>query len=373
MSPLSSQGKKKDATTNNLYMTTSALYMYSQKINWSDPFYKEEGYLKATTKEDLYNRSKNVWQSVYSSFFDNNKLQMKDWFSPVYTDMGLCLRFNSNGSQHTTMYGAIFNLQLGINVMSFFDYFSHSLSSGVKVAVHDHLVEPIMTNEGLVIKPASEAFIEIQRKDYKFLPAPYTAFGNKTCVNNPDYSSSRCYQECWNEIIQHKCGCTGFLSKGDGPYCSYYDYQTCSNPTFWHLLLTYHKKTCNCPQVCQYTTYDFSFSTGKYPSEFFVSQINAITGYPKWNIRTNYAYIRIYFKDLSITMTEQVAKYENAGDIFANLGGQLGLFLGASILTITELLEFIIFLIWSFIHRVKKKTKDDQSKTPVEIFKPTKY
>ncbi|CAG2251860.1 unnamed protein product [Mytilus edulis] len=96
MSPLSSQGKKKDAKTNNLYMTTSALYMYSQKINWSDPFYKEEGYLKATTKEDLYNRSKNV-------------------------------------------------------------------------AVHDHLVEPIMTNEGLVIKPASEAFIEIQRKDVCYI------------------------------------------------------------------------------------------------------------------------------------------------------------------------------------------------------------
>ncbi|XP_063427631.1 amiloride-sensitive sodium channel subunit alpha-like [Mytilus trossulus] len=57
----------------------------------------------------------------------------------------------------------------------------------------------------------------------------------------------------------------------------------------------------------------------------------------------------------------------------ANLGGQLGLFLGASILTITELLEFIIFLIWSFIHRVKKKRKNDQRKTLVEIFKPTKY
>lgn len=57
----------------------------------------------------------------------------------------------------------------------------------------------------------------------------------------------------------------------------------------------------------------------------------------------------------------------------ANLGGQLGLFLGASILTITELLEFIIFLIWSFIHRVKNRGRDEQRKTHVEKFKETKY
>ncbi|CAC5405536.1 ASIC5 [Mytilus coruscus] len=261
LSPRSSQGIKKDAKTNNLYMATSALFMYSQNINWSDPFYEQEGYFAATTKKDVYTSSKNVWESVYYSLFDNNHVQQKDGFSPVYTDIGLCLRFNSDGSQYTTMYGAMFNLQLHVNVMTYFDYFSHSLSSGVKA--------------------------------------------------------------CWNEIIQNKCGCTDFLSKG-------------------HLLITYHKETCDCPQACQYTAYDFSFSTGTYPSEFFVSQISEITGYPEW---TNFALIRIYFKDLSITMTEQVAKYENAGDIFANLGGQLGLFLGASILTITELLE-VAFVCW---------------------------
>ena len=32
----------------------------------------------------------------------------------------------------------------------------------------------------------------------------------------------------------------------------------------------------------------------------------------------------------------------------------MGLFLGASILTITELLEFIIFIVWTSIHRRAK-------------------
>ena len=40
--------------------------------------------------------------------------------------------------------------------------------------------------------------------------------------------------------------------------------------------------------------------------------------------------------------------YFNVFNFSANLGGQMGLFLGASILTITELGEFLVFLIWYF-------------------------
>ena len=41
----------------------------------------------------------------------------------------------------------------------------------------------------------------------------------------------------------------------------------------------------------------------------------------------------------------------------AKLGGQMGLFLGASIVTLTELGEFILFLIWVLLKKVKKKQK----------------
>jgi hypothetical protein len=38
----------------------------------------------------------------------------------------------------------------------------------------------------------------------------------------------------------------------------------------------------------------------------------------------------------------------------ANLGGQMGLFLGASIVTLTELGEFVLCMVWLFFKMIKK-------------------
>jgi hypothetical protein len=38
----------------------------------------------------------------------------------------------------------------------------------------------------------------------------------------------------------------------------------------------------------------------------------------------------------------------------ANLGGQMGLFLGASIVTLTELGEFVLCMVWLFFKKTKK-------------------
>ncbi|CAG2211807.1 ACCN4 [Mytilus edulis] len=65
--------------------------------------------------------------------------------------------------------------------------------------------------------------------------------------------------------------------------------------------------------------------------------------------------ISVFLKDFTTTVTEQIPKYDGVTSLLANLGGQMGLFLGASILTMTELLEFIIFIMWSLIQRRSKR------------------
>ena len=42
---------------------------------------------------------------------------------------------------------------------------------------------------------------------------------------------------------------------------------------------------CNCPLKCQYTTYDYSISTGSYPSEFITSQMLPFIPYDKEFVR----------------------------------------------------------------------------------------
>jgi hypothetical protein len=61
-----------DTKTTNLYMRTSGMYIFSQSINWTDPFYAEKGYLEEQTMETISNESKNLWEFLYIAGFDNH-------------------------------------------------------------------------------------------------------------------------------------------------------------------------------------------------------------------------------------------------------------------------------------------------------------
>ena len=58
--------------------------------------------------------------------------------------------------------------------------------------------------------------------------------------------------------------------------------------------------------------------------------------------------------------------------VSANLGGQLGLFLGASILSITELIEFVVVVVYTMIQKIINK-RQPVSGTPVVEFKQDKF
>ncbi|XP_052089260.1 acid-sensing ion channel 5-like [Mytilus californianus] len=113
---------------------------------------------------------------------------------------------------------------------------------------------------------------------------------------------------------------------------------------------------CDCPLPCKYTHYDVSLTSSLFPSDFYSKKIFDVIGAEDLDYyRQNYIALHIYFDQLSTTISKQVPKYSSAGDIFANLGGQMGLFLGASIVTLTELCEFLIFAFWTFMNNLKKR------------------
>ena len=141
LSPRKRSAFSNDTKTTNLYMRTSGMYIFSQSINWTDPFYAEKGYFEEQTMETISNESKNLWEFLYIAGFDNHFYgypEIQKLFKPVLTDMGLCLRANEDGNMDTSMHGALFNMHLYINVKTYEDYFSHSISSGVKVKEISH-------------------------------------------------------------------------------------------------------------------------------------------------------------------------------------------------------------------------------------------
>uniref|UniRef100_H2YK56 Uncharacterized protein n=1 Tax=Ciona savignyi TaxID=51511 RepID=H2YK56_CIOSA len=57
-------------------------------------------------------------------------------------------------------------------------------------------------------------------------------------------------------------------------------------------------------------------------------------------VRNNFAKLNIFFEALNYETIEQKVAYEIPG-LFGDIGGQMGLFIGASILTILELFDYV--------------------------------
>ena len=103
-----------------------------------------------------------------------------------------------------------------------------------------------------------------------------------------------------------------------------------------------------CKPQCSFTKYNFEKTWTKFPSPAFNRNSRAlINGGGKgsnvsWDyMKGNYGELVIYFGSLTVEQTDVYAKYEIFSASSA-MGGLLGLFLGGSMMTIYELVEFIL-------------------------------
>ncbi|VDH96366.1 Hypothetical predicted protein, partial [Mytilus galloprovincialis] len=210
--------------------------------------------------------------------------------------------------------------------------------------VHDSNEDPIFQGvSGFYVEPGRDAYASVTKKQFEYLPKPYEAMENVFCREHKnddgsEYYRSSCYKDCLSSFLLNRCNCL--------PYTHNRDYYNISKLV----------DKCDCPLSCSYTHYDVSLTSSLFPSDFYSEKLFDVVGVNDLNYyRQKYISLHIYFDQLSTTISKQVPKYSSAGDIFANLGGQMGLFLGASIVTLTELLEFLVFAVWTFVCNLRSR------------------
>ena len=187
---------------------------------------------------------------------------------------------------------------------------------------------------GKPLRPSTQAMTVknvyiIERTDHKNLPPPHG-----TCLDtgasqysNPltyyqTYSRLNCITECEGRVYSQECGCVqmGNPFRAVSPACktSRYGLMTgcASNVSM--------KGKCNeCVDACTVTKYNGQILAAESP----------------------YPGVMITFKELAYTEIKQSAVY-TPDSLFGEIGGQLGLFLGASILSVIELLDLAVVSIW---------------------------
>ena len=211
---------------------------------------------------------------------------------------------------------------------------------------------------GFTVFAGAETLAAVKKTVVKQLPEPYAKPPNlcentyKSDYKNSleyffDYSFSACRQECRINNQLSECGCASQLLGGNNyPACSYAQLINCSYPA----QTKYDddpsiEASCGCLPECEETIYDVTVSSSTindYTEKRVVEKANA-PSLNTFNFDKNVIGLKIFFGEMRYTLIKQTSLYTTAS-LFGEFGGQLGLCLGASILTTAELLQLLISL-----------------------------
>ena len=309
--------------------------------------YEELSYIARSVLDDF----------IFDCYFAGEKCNVSEMFEPIFTSLGICYTFNyaarMGGRRRLSANGTgqRQGLQLFVNVDQ--DVYTTPIEAGVKIAIHPPSEPPLPDDQGIGIPTGRNAFISIRQKsiidqtgracksndeisDLNFLQGEYTS-----------YSESACLVDCMQTSMANSCRC---ISSRDfyAPDRDSNDYLGLPNCTLddiccivGELLLP---SECECPAACTSLSYDTSLSYSKFPADFIsVSLAEAFinsTITPQ-TFPANLLGISVYFETLNIETQTTSYSYSFIA-LLSDIGGQLGLFLGVSVISIMEFGTWIV-------------------------------
>ncbi|XP_060064856.1 acid-sensing ion channel 1C-like [Ylistrum balloti] len=355
LSPYKKSSLNPDAVMDHFLLTVSRMKDFVPPIDYDHPGYSSlshplpDGWLLnvSFSVADLYYACVNT---------TNQRMNCEDVLTPTITDIGLCYTYNSqnvggNDPLVTSLTGSAKSLAFYINVNQNEYVYSDNLAAGMKIIVHDPREIPD-TNSGFFASPGFSVYASLTLTKYKYLPFPYPSARGRYCLDteapgfqNPlnyhdMYSIYACIQECKYHYLVKLCGCQAPTDTGPERTCTFREYAECYRNTsrgdYLHSIA--FQETCMCDSPCEFNVYGASASTAYFPSNLNEIFLNN-AGFE--NLRTDYMEVRFFFDTLSYLNVEYIPEY-SIETIIATLGGQMGIFLGASLLTLSELVEFLM-------------------------------
>ncbi|XP_022296643.2 acid-sensing ion channel 4-B-like [Crassostrea virginica] len=351
----------------NMYYLKTHIYgrFFHSFINISDPFYavlhenRTDSWLNETkfSKEMLFYHKEFEGQPCSNCFEDRR------------TDIGMCTTFNGL-SNNPPLVSKLIGSQNGLSIFVFLDQnnyiYGENLGAGLLVAIHERDEEPNMADNSFLVSAGTVTYVPFRRIDSTFLPYPYKAFGDDYCTETsaPDfqnplkhykqYSSYACIRECRARFIYKRCQCRHINDFGNETICTIAQEHTCvrkAKEKFDSSLSI--KNNCKCPLSCHQVAYDLDFSSAKIPStkyeEYFSTQ-------NLQDLSTNHIELRFFYHTFFVENVQQVPKIDLTS-VLGNVGGYMGIFLGASLLTLMELLEVFMVAMFLISKRLIRKVK----------------
>ncbi|KAJ7375233.1 ligand-gated sodium channel [Desmophyllum pertusum] len=299
-----------------------------------------------------------------------------EWFWTTFWHYkyGNCFVFNSGEVDGVKVYplksnnpGPSQGLNLEINIDQ--DNYNGRLTpeAGIRVDISAQGEMPFPLERGVSLAPGYATMIGL-RKIVKERKDP---FNNKRCLDtvyrdennfytrlfNVSYSSTACKESClaYNQLA--KCGCIEYRFPAGQLYtdfiCSVTDIAQVICIDEVQKLFKDNKLNCtkSCPPPCRMEEFKKSSSFAIWPSEkyepFFeesISKKNKKFQFTKsGSHRKNVLKLQVFFEDFDVDVITEQRSYELVAFV-SDIGGQLGLWIGFSVLTVAEFLELVMLL-----------------------------
>ncbi|CAL1606525.1 unnamed protein product [Knipowitschia caucasica] len=269
----------------------------------------------------------------------------------VFTRYGKCYTFNAGGDGQppliTTKGGMGNGLELMLDIQQdeylpvWGETDETSFEAGIKVQIHSQDEPSFIDQLGFGVAPGFQTFVSCQEQRLIYLPPPWG-----DCKVTPmdsdffdSYSITACRIDCETRYLVDNCNCRMVHMPGDAPYCTPELYKECADPAL-DFLVERDNDFCVCETPCNMTRYNKELSFVKIPSKASTKYLAKKYNRTEQYIKDNILVLDIFFEALNYETIEQKKAYEVAG-LLGDIGGQMGLFIGASILTILELFDYL--------------------------------
>ncbi|XP_033114115.1 low-density lipoprotein receptor-related protein 2-like [Anneissia japonica] len=357
---------------------------FSSAADYSDA----EGVLKLTN-EEISVLGHQAEDFILECTYDQVECSRDVFYKTQNDKYGNCFTFNDprklNSTYHSTRTGASNGLKLTLNIEQS-EYISlFGKDAGVRVAISPSYKPEYPDEDGITVQPGVITSIGLR---YNFISRLWTKGGNCTTgideiaqyLANDDpffagfdtYDERTCQKRCINQYITSLCDCTD-TSVVDGTPCNLLlkDQDVCRQ-LMYHLYQQ-DALNCNCLQACDEVYYSTTISQSVWPSNVYLESLKRIIHtensktkvlQSKEDIRENLVRLEIYYEELNYESTVESSAY-GAPDLFSDLGGTAGLYLGLSVISILEFFELAYVIIQYMCRRLKRSIRQrlDAAKT----------
>ncbi|ESO89095.1 hypothetical protein LOTGIDRAFT_229019 [Lottia gigantea] len=302
---------------------------------------------------------------------------------------GNCYTFNSGlnkSYEESRKTGPTYGLSLELYVQQSEYLSTLAPSAGVKIMMHNQSYMPFLVDRGIELQPGTKASVAIAMTEIERPSPPHGSCHAYTDDENiavnvyseekdlrVGYTEEACYKTCFQNNVIKNCRCCYpyYPCIGRAINSSYVNYdenngycQLSSNITskcITDVENKYVNDDLDCSNICKPRCRERQFpsqlSSSLWPADPVMDEIikklierdpsleekfqNINNTEKRLFMRDNVLKVDIFYRELNYQTVATKATYQ-IEDLLANIGGQLGLFVGLSVISILEFIELLI-------------------------------